>query len=144
MKRTLTTVSALVAGSVGVLGFAGTAAAADGPELPAELPMDNNVAKATYHTAATLHSAQQVVGDVVPSKGKLTGRAADTPDGDPLSEAIQEGHVSGELLNGEQLDGSASEMLESVPDKTQQSSDPSSESSVSGLPVGDVVSGLVR
>ncbi|GAB3554774.1 hypothetical protein J2S53_003575 [Actinopolyspora lacussalsi] len=151
MKRTLTTVTALVAGSVGAIGFAGTAAA-DGPELPAELPVDNNVAQTTYHTAATLHSAQQAIGDVVPSQGTPAGRdAAGAVDGDPLKEAVQNGHISGELLNGEQLDGVPGEMLQNPSQQAQQTQQqpstrpaPTSSSNLAGLPVGDVVGGIAR
>ncbi|SDK32317.1 hypothetical protein SAMN04487820_106323 [Actinopolyspora mzabensis] len=148
MKRTLTTVTALVAGSVGAIGFAGTAAA-DAPKLPAELPVDNNVAKTTYHTAATLHSAQQAIGDVVPSEGlPAAARSAEATDGDPLAEAVQHGHISGELLNEEQLNGAPGEMLQNPSQQAQQEQQsstrpaPSSSSNLAGLPVGDVISGI--
>ncbi len=80
MKRTLTAAATLVAGGAGVVGFAGTAAA-DTPQLPAELPVDNNVAQTAYHTAATMDSATKVVGDVVPAPEKLTGQSARSADG---------------------------------------------------------------
>ncbi|WP_187351988.1 hypothetical protein [Allosaccharopolyspora coralli] len=65
MKRTLTAAATVLVGSAGVVGMTGTANAVATPEPPANLPVDNNVAQTAYHAASGLHSATDVVGDVV-------------------------------------------------------------------------------
>lgn len=62
MKRTLTAATALVVGSAGAVGFAGTAAAISTPE-PSETPVDGAEAGAMD----TARSGIQTVGDVVGS-----------------------------------------------------------------------------
>ncbi|MEV0082097.1 hypothetical protein [Saccharopolyspora sp. NPDC050642] len=97
MKRTLTAAAAVLVGGAGAVGFAATANAAETPQLPAELPTDNNLAQTAYHFGGTLHSAQQTVGDVVPVEEHLAGRSG----GDPL------GGVTGALggvTGGKNLD----------------------------------------
>ncbi|MDA3624803.1 hypothetical protein [Saccharopolyspora oryzae] len=76
MKRTFAAAAAVLAGGAGVVGFAGVASAEGTPQLPAELPTDNNLAQTTFHAAGTVASAQQTVGDVVPLDEELTGRSA--------------------------------------------------------------------
>lgn len=104
MKRTLTAAATLLAGSAGVVGFAGTAAAADTPQLPAELPVDNSVAQTAYHAAGTMHSATQVVGDVVPAPDKLTGSSARAADGGSLG-GVAEDLGLDKVLSGAPLSG---------------------------------------
>ncbi|MEV0697429.1 hypothetical protein AB0I53_05860 [Saccharopolyspora sp. NPDC050389] len=120
MKRTLTAAAAVLVGGAGAVGFAATANAAETPQLPAELPTDNNLAQTAYHFAGTLHSAQQTVGDVVPAEEHLTGRSG---GGDPL------GGVTG-ALGGSPLGGVTG----------GKSLDPSS--ALGAVPVGDVVPAL--
>ncbi|GAB3296639.1 hypothetical protein [Parasphingorhabdus pacifica] len=89
MKRTLTA-AAVLASSAGALGFAGTATAAEAPEFPAELPVDNSLANTAFHLAGTAHSATRVVGDVVPVEEKLTGRAGGENPVSTLSTLVTE------------------------------------------------------
>ncbi|MBF6511002.1 hypothetical protein [Saccharopolyspora hirsuta] len=112
MKRTLTAAAAVLVSGAGAVGLATTANAAETPQLPAELPTDNGLAQTAYHTAATLHSAQKTVGDVVPLEEQLTGRSAD-PVGD-LAGGLTGGLPTGDLLGavtgaagGKSLDPSA-------------------------------------
>lgn len=79
MKRTLTTAAAMLVGGAGAAGFAAPAGAAGAPELPAELPTNDNSAQTAYHAAATLESAKRSVGDVVPLDEQLTGRSGQDP-----------------------------------------------------------------
>ncbi|MCI2421927.1 hypothetical protein MOQ72_31280 [Saccharopolyspora sp. K220] len=95
MKRTLTAAAAVLASSAGAVGFAATANAAETPQLPAELPTDNNLAQTAYHFAGTLHSAKQTVGDVVPLEQQLAG---------PSNRQLPLGSLSG-LLGGTPLGG---------------------------------------
>ncbi|MBE9374151.1 hypothetical protein IQ251_06780 [Saccharopolyspora sp. HNM0983] len=134
MKRTLTTAAAMLVGGAGAAGFAAPAGAAGAPELPAELPTDNNAAQTAYHAAGTLESAKRSVGEVVPLE-QLAGRsggqdpAADLLSGsgqpldalEPVGEVLQgagqsgarSGDPTGDLLagglggalDGTQLDG---------------------------------------
>jgi hypothetical protein len=126
MKRTLTAAAAVLASGAGAIGFAAAANAAETPQLPAELPTDNNLAQTAYHFGGTLHSANQAVGDVVPLERQLAGRT--TPGGDPLGDltGLLEGTPVTSLLGG--VTGG-------------KSLDPSLDlSNVAGsLPVGDVV-----
>ncbi len=98
MKRTLTAAAAVVAGSAGVVGFAGTAAAVAGPEFPAQLPVDNNVAKTAFHATGTVHSATKTVGDVVPMEQQQAGRSGGTTAMGPLN--LTEGNPVGKALGG--------------------------------------------
>lgn len=75
MKRTLAAAAAVMASSAGAVGFAGTAFAVDPASSPTDLAGDNNVAEAAFHATGTMHAAQRVVGDVVPVKETLSGKA---------------------------------------------------------------------
>ncbi|MCX2732877.1 hypothetical protein OOZ19_21780 [Saccharopolyspora sp. NFXS83] len=74
MKRSLTTVAAVLAGA-GAVGFSGTAQAA--PQFPAELPVDNGIAQTAFHGAGTLHGVQRTVGDVVRAPQALAEQAGE-------------------------------------------------------------------
>ncbi|WP_019855837.1 hypothetical protein [Actinopolyspora mortivallis] len=78
MKRTVSAAAALLAGSAGAVGLAGTAVA-ETPALPSELPTDGSTAQAAHHTATTLHSAEKVVGDVVSAPGASARSGDDVP-----------------------------------------------------------------
>ncbi|MEU5847246.1 hypothetical protein [Saccharopolyspora shandongensis] len=124
MKRTLTAAAAVLVGGAGAVGFAATANAAETPQLPAELPTDNNLAQTAYHFAGTLQSAQQTVGDVVPVEERLAGRSGggDTLGG--LTGALGStpaGSLLGGVTGGRSLDPS---------------------SALGAVPVGDVVPAL--
>lgn len=94
MKRTLTAAAVLV-GSAGALGFAGTANAAEARAFPAELPVDNNnVADAAYHLAGTVDSATRVVGDVVPAEKAITTRAGDESPVGSLTSTVMDSSVN--------------------------------------------------
>src|SRR5262249_45541660 len=82
MKRTFTAAAAVLASSAGAVGLAATVHAVETPQLPAELPTDNNLAQTTYHFAGAVHSARLAVGDVVPLEKKVSGRNF---GGDPLA-----------------------------------------------------------
>lgn len=90
MKRSLTTVAAVLAGA-GAVGFAGTAQAA--PQFPAELPVDNGFAQTVFHGAGTLHGVQRTVGDVVHAPQTLAAQAGDA------SGRTGEGNVIGDTLH---------------------------------------------
>ena len=105
MKRTLTAAATLLAGSAGVVGFAGTAAAADTPQLPAELPVDNSVAQTAYHAVGTMHSATKVVGDVVPAPDELTGSSARAADDGGSLGGVGEDLGLDKVLSGAPLSG---------------------------------------
>lgn len=141
MKRTLTAAATLVAGSAGAIGFAGTASAADSPELPAELPVDNGVANTAYHGAATLHSAQSVVGDVVPANEEITGRSGGTAlptDGAPVD--VSPGtNAAGNLLDKAPVDKVGSEVLGSA---TGRSASPDGGDGSGGGPLSGVTGAL--
>ncbi|GAA4836822.1 hypothetical protein [Saccharopolyspora rosea] len=81
MKRTLTAAAAVLAGGAGAVGFAGSATAAPTPDIPNDLPIDSNLGKTVFHTAATVASAKQTVGDVVPldPQGARSGKPAADP-----------------------------------------------------------------
>ncbi|WP_207954317.1 hypothetical protein [Saccharopolyspora elongata] len=102
MKRTLTAAAAVLVSGAGAVGFAATANAAETPQLPAELPTDNNLAQTAYHFGGTLHSAQQTVGDVVPVEEHLAGRSG----GDLLGSAPA-GSLLGGVTGGKSLDPSS-------------------------------------
>ncbi|MGW5645883.1 hypothetical protein ACWEV3_39605 [Saccharopolyspora sp. NPDC003752] len=102
MKRTLTAAAAVLVSGAGAVGFAATANAAETPQLPAELPTDNNLAQTAYHFGGTLHSAQQTVGDVVPVEEHLAGRSG----GDPLG-STPAGALLGGVTGGKSLDPSS-------------------------------------
>lgn len=100
MKRTLTAAATVLVGSAGVVGMTGTANAVATPEPPANLPVDNNVAQTAYHAASGLHSATDVVGDVVEM-----GEPVQTLPTEPLSPR------GGELTEALPSDTSAAEQL---------------------------------
>ncbi|WP_114454293.1 hypothetical protein [Halopolyspora algeriensis] len=77
MKRTLTAAATVLASGAGAVGFAGTAAAAESPELPTQLPVDNGVAQTAYHAAGAVHSVTTTVGEVVPMQEQATVRSAE-------------------------------------------------------------------
>lgn len=140
MKRTLTAAAALLAGSAGAIGFAGTASAADSPELPAELPTDNNVAQTTYHTAATLKSAKQVVGDVVPAPNAATSRSGDGAPGVPS--VAESGESVGDLLNAPPVDKAGDAVREGVSGRDGSSGQSTGGLLGGGSPLGGLLSGL--
>lgn len=106
MKRTLTAAAAVLVGGAGAVGFASAANAAETPQLPAELPTDNNLAQTAFHAAGTLHSAQQTVGDVVPLGKQLSGRSGDQVGGlaggalAALTQGDVVGNLAGKTLGG--------------------------------------------
>ncbi|MGP4021499.1 hypothetical protein [Saccharopolyspora sp. 5N708] len=100
MKRTLTAAAAVLASGAGAVGFAATANAVESPQLPAELPTDNNLAQTAYHFAGTLHSAKQTVGDVVPLEQQLAGRSTGGDPLAPITGALGGGNPLGSLLGG--------------------------------------------
>lgn len=103
MKRTLTTAAAMLVGGAGAAGFAAPAGAAEAPELPAELPTDNNSAQTAYHAAATLESAKRNVGDVVPLEEQLTGRSGAQDPLTPVTDLVGStpvGQSAGDALDG--------------------------------------------
>ncbi|MDR7301701.1 hypothetical protein [Haloactinomyces albus] len=104
MKRTLTAAATLLASSAGAVGFAGTAAAAEAPELPDQLPVDNGVAQTAYHAVGTVHSATTTVGEVVPMQEQSTAaRSGDLPGG--LSGDENGGPLGGLTGGGSPLGG---------------------------------------
>ncbi|MER7082911.1 hypothetical protein SAMN02982929_06854 [Saccharopolyspora kobensis] len=107
MKRTLTAAAAVLVSGAGAVGFAG-AANAETPQLPAELPTDNNLAQTAFHAAGTLHSAQQTVGDVVPLGKQLSGRSGDQVGG------LAGGALAG-LTQGDVVGNLAGKTLGSLP-----------------------------
>ncbi|GAA0510457.1 hypothetical protein GCM10011581_00370 [Saccharopolyspora subtropica] len=104
MKRTFTAAAAVLASSAGAVGLAATANAADTPQLPAELPTDNNLAQTTYHVAGTVHSAKRTVGDVVPVEEHLTGRTAPGGPLDGLGDILGGSPLRGVLGGARSLD----------------------------------------
>lgn len=142
MRRTLTA-AAVLAGSAGALGFAGTATAAGAPEFPAELPVDNGVANTAFHAAGTLHSATRVVGDVVSAQEPRSNeRSARTNPVDSIRDLGKEGSpgVTGLLPGNSDAEGLELKPGQSggeghVPGQPGQAGEPgTSNSTVNGKP----------
>lgn len=128
MKRTLTAATAVVVSSAGAIGFAGTAAAVDTPDSPANLPVENPVAQTATQGVAAVHS---VVGDVVPAE-QAAPKAAPPVEKNPVNATVSH------LLGGDGPSGIPGALPQGQ--TTVGQGDPSSSgNTVAGLPVGDVV-----
>ena len=143
MKRTLTAAATVLAGGAGVVGFAGTATAAEIPEFPAELPVDNNVAHTAYHFAGTLSHGAKAVGDVVatPAQPRTDASPLLEPAGD-----VVEGAARGEVLAPvvDQVAPKAENPVDMVGDVIPAGPNlPTSRAGSGDLPVNDVVDPLL-
>lgn len=138
MKRTLTTAAAMLVGGAGAAGFAAPAGAAGAPELPAELPTDNNSAQTAYHAAATLESAKRSVGDVVPLDEQLTGRSDAQDPLAPITDLVA-GTPVGQLAGGAKSEQPLDQLTAPVGEALQGAAEQSGARS--GDSTGDALAG---
>ncbi|GAA2791345.1 hypothetical protein [Saccharopolyspora taberi] len=113
MKRTLTAAAAVLAGGAGAVGFAGTATAAEIPELPRELPVDNSVADTAYHLAGTVHSGVRTVGEVLPEPAPAPAPVPAPAPTQPRADASALVETAGDLVQG----GPAGKVVDPVVDR---------------------------